>query len=382
MKTIKSMTHIFLRILILCVVWLCLILTARAHTDEASEAFCFSKAGKAYRFLDTDIASTQLSYRIKQKAKALGIQSIRVQTPEMPSSPQIWPRIAKSGHPSLSRALHHESLKAVFFVLHNTQVGSKYNVRRRISKNQFIPISVRWGTERVLYISEGPQGTPYADEAPTLQEIQQQFQLGELGEDGEATWTLRRREMLHMSLSMLHPTERWAVRNVTVMRAPDLTESEIPDNWDDQHGTIAGFYAHHGDGHITLLDTSFRGDAFSFSGQAQQPKPWAVWTFIHEVGHALAHAPYRWAQASVTPFHVVNILEDYATLPGVQTGPTKYSTSSVGESFAESFALWHLDPETLQRCMPEVHDWFASGGHHAGIESALAQGFKHDEMRP
>ena len=116
MKTIKSMTHIFLRILILCVVWLCLILTARAHTDEASEAFCFSKAGKAYRFLDTDIASTQLSYRIKQKAKALGIQSIRVQTPEMPQAHR-YGRASQSGHPSLSRALHHESLKAVFFVL-------------------------------------------------------------------------------------------------------------------------------------------------------------------------------------------------------------------------------------------------------------------------
>ena len=38
------------------------------------------------------------------------------------------------------------------------------------------------------------------------------------------------------------------------------------------------------------------------------------------------------------------VLAAYADIPGAVDGPTKYGRESVSESFAESFALYHLGP--------------------------------------
>jgi hypothetical protein len=53
----------------------------------------------------------------------------------------------------------------------------------------------------------------------------------------------------------------------------------------------------------------------------------------------------------------------YAALPRALAGPTPYGRTDVSESFAESFALFHVDPDSLRRIAPEVHAWFASGEH-------------------
>ncbi len=53
----------------------------------------------------------------------------------------------------------------------------------------------------------------------------------------------------------------------------------------------------------------------------------------------------------------------YAQLPRALDGPTPYGRTDVSESFAESFALFHVDPDSLRRIAPEVHAWFASGEH-------------------
>lgn len=53
----------------------------------------------------------------------------------------------------------------------------------------------------------------------------------------------------------------------------------------------------------------------------------------------------------------------YGQLPHALEGPTPYGRTDVSESFAESFALFHVDPDSLQRISPEVHAWFASGEH-------------------
>jgi hypothetical protein len=53
----------------------------------------------------------------------------------------------------------------------------------------------------------------------------------------------------------------------------------------------------------------------------------------------------------------------YAALPNALAGPTPYGRTAPTESFAESFALYHVDPESLRRIAPEVHAWFAAGEH-------------------
>jgi hypothetical protein len=57
-------------------------------------------------------------------------------------------------------------------------------------------------------------------------------------------------------------------------------------------------------------------------------------------------------------------MEDaYGELPGARRGPTPYGSTSVAEGFAEAFSLYHLDPESIRRISPQVHDWFAAGHH-------------------
>ena len=53
----------------------------------------------------------------------------------------------------------------------------------------------------------------------------------------------------------------------------------------------------------------------------------------------------------------------YAQVPGAGAGPTEYGATHIVESFAEAFALFHVDPESLRAVAPEVWKWFTDGGH-------------------
>ena len=53
----------------------------------------------------------------------------------------------------------------------------------------------------------------------------------------------------------------------------------------------------------------------------------------------------------------------YGALANAKLGPTHYGRTSIDEGFAEAFALYHLDPTSVERFSPEVHAWFA-GDHH------------------
>jgi hypothetical protein len=57
------------------------------------------------------------------------------------------------------------------------------------------------------------------------------------------------------------------------------------------------------------------------------------------------------------------VLAAYAKALAGRPAPTLYGATNRGESFAEAFALHHLDPEALRRIVPEAAEWFARGGH-------------------
>jgi hypothetical protein len=63
----------------------------------------------------------------------------------------------------------------------------------------------------------------------------------------------------------------------------------------------------------------------------------------------------------------------YAAVPGAIPGPTAYGATDVVESFAESFELFHTDPESLSALLPEVHAWFAAGTHLDLVEAELRE---------
>lgn len=52
-----------------------------------------------------------------------------------------------------------------------------------------------------------------------------------------------------------------------------------------------------------------------------------------------------------------------------RTAPTVYGRSAIGESFAESFALYKVDPTALTRAAPKATEWFASPAYKALLAS-------------
>jgi hypothetical protein len=52
----------------------------------------------------------------------------------------------------------------------------------------------------------------------------------------------------------------------------------------------------------------------------------------------------------------------YAKVADGEPAVTDYGNDSDHEAFAESFALFHVDPDALKRARPKVYAWFKSGG--------------------
>lgn len=83
------------------------------------------------------------------------------------------------------------------------------------------------------------------------------------------------------------------------------------------------------------------------------------------------HAALQALDREVRERHAALLARDEDALLAVQgwsercgsCGPTPYGRTSAGESFAEAFMLWKLDPEALERVLPGAGAWFASGAH-------------------
>jgi hypothetical protein len=54
------------------------------------------------------------------------------------------------------------------------------------------------------------------------------------------------------------------------------------------------------------------------------------------------------------------IVEGFVTNRSGTKGPTRYADFDIGEAFAESYALYKLDPQALRRIDPPLYKWFAS----------------------
>ena len=89
---------------------------------------------------------------------------------------------------------------------------------------------------------------------------------------------------------------------------------------------------------------------------------------MEEHVHAIRSIDAAIAQARTGPQSVEG---RYATLPGATDGPTEYGSTAQEESFAEAFALYHVDPESLRWIAPRSHEWFAAEEHLRSAETTL-----------
>lgn len=170
-------------------------------------------------------------------------------------------------------------------------------------------------------------------------------------------WELR---ILDGALGRLHKDERRVLKGVTIVRS-----GSSPNPWQ------AGKYQTDSRGRYTLrvYNRAFASQKTGFVGGADRPRPAGAITILHELGHAVAQWPTRRAfergdfRKAKRLSKSNSLLKAYRRARGVSRGPTPYGRRSINESFAESFALYHLDPAALKRWNGDVYRWFADGGH-------------------
>ena len=158
---------------------------------------------------------------------------------------------------------------------------------------------------------------------------------------------------------------------------------------------------------------AIKSEKYTFSGEAKRALPATVAPVLHEIGHAIHNYPLRKRQCEyldsvnrynrkVKKANQANgakrnrlmseldedgkkidrlkkkvkslngkgpVLKAYLKVRGSKKGPTPYGETSLAESFAESFALYRVDPKALKRIFPKVFAWFKIGGHIKAVHS-------------
>ncbi len=97
--------------------------------------------------------------------------------------------------------------------------------------------------------------------------------------------------------------------------------------------------------------------------RALERRQQALESDIAGVKRLLARAKRQLAKMEKLAAGPTPLEQRYAELARAFKGPTPYGRTDVSESFAESFALFHIDPGSLRRLSPEVHAWFAAAEH-------------------
>lgn len=307
--------------------------------------------------VEAQVPANDVAYRVTGMAKAKGLQRIQVRDPSGDLT-TVWPRSEAKGAPRLYKAVSNEALHVMYAVLRGGSPEREYDLRPRVDGTTFRPVSV-WWTADALVVEQGPDGAPYPEGGSTADAIRERYgvvlQEVQRSDDGafapidalSDAWTPRRFALLDDALSRLSSQEREALDPITFVRDPHVDVQTEPGQ------TLRAAYKN---GVVALFDASLEGDAWFFTGSPQAPTSRFTRTLLHELGHGLADIANRRGLTG-------DILQVYAQVPGALEGPTDYGATSPAEGFAEAFAMFHTDPEALQRCLPEVHAWFERGEH-------------------
>jgi hypothetical protein len=259
-------------------------------------------------------------------------------------------------------------LGALWLATSTGDVGGEADMRVRTSKGS-VPVTVTIALDGTIVVhSGGREADP--DEGPLLSEdeIRDQYRLKTTL---PGKWQANERRALAQSLSLLSPAELDVVRGLVFER-----RAAPPDRDPDK----AAVYALDGcRGTISLYSSGVRSDRFRFVGDPTTPRSAVLHSIVHEMGHAFERDAARdaYCAAARTSGNRRNdlirqgnqlvaespVLRAYLDVKAGEPGPTDYGNASPNESFAESFALFHVDPDALQRTLPRVYAWFKNRGH-------------------
>lgn len=298
-----------------------------------------------------------------------------------------------TGSPLKLADLDWAEIYAVHISLTMERIHEEKDLILHSDTEEYRVVSVAHEPNRVIRVSKS---RPWEPKYPrVLQErIRQQYHLYSI-EDGSSKWKQKALNILADAFTYLSPKEQQYFTDVRFIRESvgEASQSGLY-HFEVRNGVV--------EQSITIFDSAFHGMKHSFCGSITEPKSAAHVVIIHEMGHLIANRPIvefelRYNQlvdsynAKVSAYNQHNtdqlekeiqvlgkelelmqsnpvqrpgpIVEAFLTHRQFGEGPTEYGNTSVHEAFAESYALFKLDPEALQRIDPMVHQWFASGGY-------------------
>jgi hypothetical protein len=110
---------------------------------------------------------------------------------------------------------------------------------------------------------------------------------------------------------------------------------------------------------VLIFDRALEADNLLFLGGTRGTRPASTLTFAHELGHVVGEA--RGGGATERAFERFVATLPRGTRNALRTRFTWYAASNPGrELFPEAFALFHQDPEWMERNWPEVFAWFTT----------------------
>ena len=252
-------------------------------------------------------------------------------------------------------------------------------------------VSVRQEAKGIWKVSKSQSWVPNYPKR-TAEELQLMYGFRGF-ENASADWTSEQVAIVADALQILEPRELKYLRGLKWVREQGRTQTSLAgvfrfENFGE--GTIQS---------ITLYDKAFKGLPYSFCGTVEKPYSSAHVIIVHELGHLLADQPrmayVHQLNKTVDEYNVLvgrfnrtqdqslirkidhlqsrivklernpidgdgPIVEAFLEHRSTNHGPTKYAEFNDVEAFAESYALYKLDPSALRRVDPALYKWFAS----------------------
>lgn len=265
-------------------------------------------------------------------------------------------------------------LGALWLATSGGEPGGEHDMRVRVGRERSVPVSVLRDLEGNITIVSAPEDAGRRRGAAlSLDEIRKRFGLEH---ELKGKWAPVERLALAEGLALLSPDELRRVRAVRFERR------KLSPDGDPSRGA---FFVMEGcRAVIYLYSSGVAADRYRFTGDARAPKSAMLHSLLHEIGHAIEQSAARERYCKAKGAHVTlanrliaegNALVEsspalaaYLAALGDAPAPTDYGATSGHESFAESFALYRVDPAALERARPSAYRWFAEGGHLKALE--------------
>lgn len=354
-----------------------------------------------------DLAAALASGRIRSLRVVTGDGAIQVHPPA-PGAPR-----------QLLDTLPLAVLETAWMALQGDLRGAEWD-RVAVTQSGLVPVTVWFEPDRAMTLSLG-RAMPDLAPGASRENVAQRHGLGPLV-DLDASFSVSDLRALDHALSLLSTSERQLLQGTAIARVHGPGGED--DFWEMGSYARTGMCAA-----IRLFDGAFQRDDQEFHGEVDAPHPCSSMTILHEVGHRIVDLPSL--RLEVEAAHLEEriealsrqrdemqgriqaakgpeagrlsgvaapilgqlgaalkrrdalkreqvavsrrspVLAEYLRRRGRVKGPTEFGRTDEEESFADSFALFRVDPAALRRVYPAVYEWFTAGGH---LDAALGPG--------